>query len=258
MRIGWYDEISVEKAEALSFMCDDPILAAEGDNLCLQAGRILQSGAANRPGAAIELQKNIPMGAGLGGGSSDAATTLLLLNELWDLGCSMSQLRDLGATIGSDVPVFLHPTPALGKGRGEVLSALEDDRNEGLLKIPFSFAVLKPDVHISTAEAYGAIVPESRGRPDLVEVISSLDLDRWKAELVNDFEAPVAIRETAIADALSLLRNSGAGYAAMSGSGSAVFGVFEQASDASEAARHGEQDGYTTWSGGIHQPMRPF
>jgi 4-diphosphocytidyl-2-C-methyl-D-erythritol kinase len=251
VRIGWCDQISVKEAETLSLTSDDAMLTAEDENLCLRAGRILQSEFGVSGGAEIDLKKNIPIGAGLGGGSSDAATTLSLLNKLWRLGCSNSVLRALGARLGSDVPVFIHETPAFGTGRGEILSTLT-------LEIPYSFAVLKPDVHISTAEAYNSIVPDDRKRPDLVAVIQSLDLDRWKAELVNDFEASIAGRHSGIAEALTLLRASGAGYAAMSGSGSAVFGVFERASDAADAAREGAHEGLTTWNGRIYQPIRPF
>ncbi len=278
VQIDWCDEISVKDAESLSLECDDPILAVEDDNLCLLAGRILQSEFGVSGGAEIDLQKNIPMGAGLGGGSSDAATTLLLLNKLWSLGRSDSELRTLGARLGSDIPVFLHGTPAFGTGRGEMLSTLTKehiadragdgrgapgrrrsrDQTARPLEIPFSFAVLKPDVHISTAEAYGLIAPDDRRRPDLAAVIQSLDLDRWNAELVNDFESPIAKRYPEITEALTLLQSSGAGYTALSGSGSAVFGVFERASDAADAADAGAHEGLKTWSGGIHQPMRPF
>ncbi len=258
----------------MSLTSDDPKLTTEDDNLCFRAAQILQSEFGVSDGAEVDLQKKIPMGAGLGGGSSDAATTLLLLNKLWGLGCSNKELRALGARLGSDVPAFMHETPALGTGRGEILSTLTEkrfgdrprgqssdrsgDRAARPLDIPFSFAVLKPDVHISTAEAYGSIVPDDRRRPDLAVVIRSLDLDRWKAELVNDFEAPIAGRHSRIAEALTLLRTSGAGYAAMSGSGSAVFGVFERASDAADAARAGLHKGLTTWNGRVYQPMRPF
>lgn len=245
----------------ISLLCDDPILSIEDDNLCLLAARILQSRFDISAGAEIDLKKNIPMGAGLGGGSSDAATTLILLNELWDLGCSGPEFRELGAMLGSDIPVFMHDTPALGTGRGEILSTLgdgPDHQMEPHIEIPFSFAVLKLDVHVSTAEAYGSIVPDERERADLGAVVRSLDLDRWKAELVNDFEAPVADRYPSISKALMLLRNSGAGYAAMTGSGSAVFGVFERESEAAAAAHEGAQQGLRTWSGGLYQPMRPF
>ncbi len=212
-------------------------------------------------GAEIDLKKNVPMGAGLGGGSSDAATTFLLLNDLWDLGRTGPELRELGAMLGSDISVFMHDTPALGTGRGELLVTLSGrlhDQKERHFEIPFSFAVMKPDVHISTAEAYGSIVPDERKRPDLDVLIRSLDLDRWRLELVNDFEAPMADRHPKIAEALTLLRTSGAGYSAMTGSGSAVFGVFERASEAADAAREGADLGHETWSGGLHQPMWPF
>jgi 4-diphosphocytidyl-2-C-methyl-D-erythritol kinase len=258
VHIGWCDEITVKAASSLSLRCDDPLLDAEDGNLCLSAAEILRSRFGKEHGADIALNKRIPMGAGLGGGSSDAASTLILLNELWALGCSRKVLRELGAELGSDVPGFLFDSPTIATGRGERLAPLRDSGDEETLEIPYSFAVIKPDVFVSTADAYASITPNDVSRPDLDTLIRSLDLDRWNAELVNDFEVPVASRHPEIKKALLLLHEAGAGYAAMSGSGSAVYGVFERESDAADAARTAADHGLSAWSGTSYQPMRPF
>jgi 4-diphosphocytidyl-2-C-methyl-D-erythritol kinase len=247
--IDWADRISVASSEDLSFHVDNEILASENDNLCLQAARVLLEESQISRGARIELEKQIPMGAGLGGGSTDAAATLRLLNDAWEIGFGAGRLRELGARLGSDVPVFLHETPAYATGRGEVLSALSDPDTGELLAIPYWFAVLKPDVHVSTAEAYRSIRPSDANRPNLRELVSSMDLARWRAELVNDFEAPIAAHHPQIGQALSILDDAGAEYSAMSGSGSAVFGVFADQYRAAAAAQEGRSRGLVAWSG---------
>jgi len=249
LKIGWADEISVSTGSDLTIACDDPGLAAEDDNLCLAAARLMREEYGIELGVSIDLKKRIPMGAGLGGGSSDAAVTLTLLNRLWGLDRPLDELFLLASRLGSDVPLFLCETPALGRGRGEILSALVDPLTDKPVEIPFSFAVIKPQVHVSTAGAYAAITPNDVGRVDLCDVVESLDLDRWSAELVNDFEAPMVSRHQEIREALTLLGDTGAGYAAMSGSGSAVFGAFEDEALAQAAAAEASRRGLRAWSG---------
>lgn len=258
VRIDWYDEIKVSEAEGLSLSCNDPVLADEIDNLCLQAGRLLRAHSGIMKGAEIHLEKRIPTGAGLGGGSSDAAVSLRLLNELWELGLNGDELQSLGLRLGSDVPVFLHGTPAYATGRGEVLETLIDQTNDQPFEIPFHFVVAKPDVHVATGMAYGLVTPDDDSRPDIREVVRSLDLGRWRKQLVNDFQRPVVARFPAIGEAISLLDGAGAGYTALSGSGSAVFGVFEVYENAEQAARRAEAAGLQAWSGQVYHPIRPF
>lgn len=247
--IDWTDRISVAPSDDLALDVDNAILASEEDNLCLKAARLLRLEAGISRGAHINLEKGIPMGAGLGGGSSDAAATLQVLNELWEIGFDEAYLRDLGARIGSDVPVFLHETPAYATGRGEILSTLANPETGESLAIPYWFAVLKPDVHVSTAEAYSSIQPNDTNRPDLRALVLSLDLARWRSELANDFEPPLVDRHPEIGRAQAILEDAGAGYSAMTGSGSAVFGVFESAEAARVAAEDGRSNGLTSWHG---------
>ncbi len=156
-------------------------------------------------------------------------------------------LHALAAGLGSDVPFFLVGAPALATGRGERLEPLLDAGGTPW-RCPFALVVAVPPVHVATAEAYGLVVPDGRPRPDLRAAILSDDLARWRREISNDFEAPIAARHAPVARALDLLRDAGAGYAAMSGSGSAVFGVFEDAGAAAEAAERLAAAGCRTWT----------
>jgi 4-diphosphocytidyl-2-C-methyl-D-erythritol kinase len=181
----------------------------------------------------IEVTKRIPSRAGLGGGSSDAAASLLALSRLWGLKISRGALAALGATIGADVPFFLCGGAALGVGRGDVVYPLAD--------LPHWFAVVAvPPFGVSTAEAYGWQDHEqgSDQRPAVTE--GSAVARTWLGRLptlANDLETPVARRHPEIAGAVGALRRQGALLAAMSGSGSAVFGLFPTRRAADRARR---------------------
>lgn len=247
-RIGWSDEISVGPAEGLSMTCSDPDLPTGDGNLCMQAAHRLQEACGVERGARLHLDKHVPYGAGLGGGSSDAATTLQLLTRLWDLDVSSPELREIGAQIGSDVPFFLFDAPsAVATGRGEDLQVLHGADGTPLDLQAFSLVVVVPPVEVSTPEAYGMVTPDDTARPRLAEVVASGDLSRWRSALVNDFKEPVAARHEPVAQSLALLDEAGAGYTSLSGSGSAVFGVFEDASLARSAAATATERGFRTW-----------
>lgn len=136
------DVVTFESADTLKFECDDPTLSGQ-DNLVWKAAMLLQEERGVKYGANIHLQKTIPQAAGLGGGSSDAATTLKGLNVLWDLGLSLDQLSELGATLGSDVPFFIHGGTALARGRGEQVELLP------AAQIPW-VVILYPQIQIAT------------------------------------------------------------------------------------------------------------
>ncbi len=228
VRLRWFDTVEVTPAGSLSMTCDDLSLPTDESNLCLKAASALARAHGVSKGANIRLTKRIPSGAGLGGGSSDAATTLRLLSKLWELDTTDADLARLGATIGADVPFFMGPSPALAEGIGERLTPLA-------IRLPFTFVVVKPPRSVSTAEAYQNVTPSDQGRADLVEMVGSLDLASWRTGLVNDFELSVAERLPEIGALKRSLYELGAGYAAMSGSGSAVFGVFDDEATARSA-----------------------
>jgi len=166
---------------------------------------------------AIHLRKQIPIGAGLGGGSSDAAFTLKGLNAWFDLGLSSETLEQLAAELGSDCPFFIANQPALATGRGEQLHPMNVNLS-GLY-----IAIYNPGIHVSTAMAYGSIIPNPTNSID--HQIKALP--QWQAYYVNDFEKPVALAHPEISMGIQYLIQEGAIYAAMSGSGSSFLGIFE-------------------------------
>jgi len=204
-------------------------------NLCMKAWKLM---AADRelPPVAIHLHKQIPVGAGLGGGSSNASTILRGLNLLSPSPASARRLEELASELGSDCPFFLQDVPMMMEGRGELLSPVSVSLKNKYLVLLF------PEIHISTAEAYGAVTP---GIPDsdLQQVINAPS-KLWKDRLVNDFEESAFIRHPLLKKLKSKLYNAGARYASMSGSGSALYGIFESAPALPEDIRK-----YVVWKG---------
>ncbi len=176
------------------------------------------------------------MGAGLGGGSSDAAHTLLLLNDVFELNLTAADLQQYAARIGSDCSFFIQDKPMIGTGRGEMLSPID-------LKLEGKFMVIiKPDIHVSTAEAYAGIKPAEPETP-LMSIIDK-PVSQWEARLVNDFEKTVFDRHPRIKEIKEELYQRSALYASMSGSGSSVFGIFDRPVDLQN-----EFSAETYWSG---------
>lgn len=187
------------------------------DNLILKAEKLMKKDFQGLPNLNIHLHKNIPMGAGLGGGSADGAFALKLMNNLFDLHLDDFFLEEYAAELGSDCPFFIENTPKIARGRGEILEPID-------LSLKGSYLVLiNPGIHVGTKEAYAGVTP-APPKVKLEEVLS--DRSRWKAELVNDFELSIFKNHPAIAKIKEKMYSAGAYYAAMSGSGSSVFGLF--------------------------------
>ena len=189
------------------------------DNLILKAEKLLKKDFPGLPNLHIHLHKNIPMGAGLGGGSADGAFALVLMNNLFDLHLDNFFLEEYAAQLGSDCPFFIQNIPQIAEGRGEILQPID-------LSLKGSYLVLvNPGIHVGTKEAYEGVTPKY---PDveLEKVLS--DRNRWKEELVNDFEQSIFPKYPEIESIKKQMYSSGAYYAAMSGSGSTVFGLFDQ------------------------------
>ena len=174
------------------------------------------------PPVDIYLHKIIPDGAGLGGGSADASFTIKALNKLFHLDLCNETMAEIAGTIGSDCPFFVYNTPMLATGTGTTMTPIEVNLHG------YSVAVIKPNVHVSTAEAYGGCHPQPAGI-DLQQVLLTVPVAEWLASGVkNDFEETVFPRHPAIADVKATLYRLGAEYAAMSGSGASVFGIFRR------------------------------
>ena len=193
--------------------------------LCIRAYRLLQKDF-GLPPVGIYLHKNIPVGAGMGGGSSDAAWTLRGLNGLFNLGLSDERLAEYAARLGSDCPFFIYGRPMYGSGRGEILTPCTSPAIAQLQE-RYRIKVVAPGIHVSTAEAYASLTPDPTGR-GLSTLLDTLPVEDWKDRIVNDFERPVFARYPELARIKQSLYDEGAVYASMSGSGSALYGIFRK------------------------------
>lgn len=235
--LPWNDILEIIPSKTMSFTNTGiKVPGKYDDNLCLKAYYQLQE-EFDLPPVDVHLHKIVPMGAGLGGGSSDAANTLIILNELFSLNLSISQLEQFASRLGSDCAYFIYDKPMIGTGRGENLDAIDVS-----LKGKF-IVVIKPKVHVSTRDAYHGIKPNET-KPSIAEIIKHNSLQVWKDLLVNDFELSVFKQFPIIQQVKEELYNQGAEYASMSGSGSSVYGIFNAKVDLSNYAK--EMD---YWSG---------
>lgn len=190
------------------------------DNLCIKAYNLLKQDFADLPSLKMHLHKAIPLGAGLGGGSSDAAFTLRLLNEKFNLGLSAEQLLNYALQLGSDVPFFMVNEPCFATGRGEILQPIKVDLTN------YKLILVNPGIHISTEWAFSNITPQKPGIP--VTQIISQPIETWKDLLQNDFEVPVFAECPEIENIKKDMYKKGALYASMSGTGSSVYGIFRK------------------------------
>lgn len=197
--------------------------AVEGnteDNLCTKAYRLLKKDFPQLPSIQMHLHKAIPMGAGLGGGSSDGAFMLKMLNDKFDLRLSVEQLIDYSLRLGSDCPFFIVNKPCFATGRGELLQRVE-------LSIKgYHLLLINPGIHINTGWAFSQL-PDTRISKNLAQHITA-PVAQWRNTIINDFEATVFAAYPLLKEIKESLYSNGAVYAAMSGSGSTVFGLFEK------------------------------
>jgi 4-diphosphocytidyl-2-C-methyl-D-erythritol kinase len=209
------------QGEELSFSTSGlPIDGAEENNLCTKAYRQLKNDYPLIPSLQMHLHKNIPMGAGLGGGSSDGAFALKMLNEMFSLNLSTPALLNYAAQLGSDGPFFILNRPCFATGRGEILEEIQVDLSA------YKFILVNPALHVNTAQAFSGINPSIPGQ-SIKEIIQQ-PISTWKDSLKNDFEKVIFAVHPAIADIKDEFYKAGAIYAAMSGSGSTVFGIWEK------------------------------
>jgi 4-diphosphocytidyl-2-C-methyl-D-erythritol kinase len=201
-------------------------LAVDGnieDNLCIKAYRLLKKDFPQLPVVKIHLHKVIPMGAGLGGGSADASFMLQMLNEKFRLNLSIVQLQKYAIQLGSDCPFFIINKPCFATGRGEILEEIKIDLSA------HKIVLINPGIHVNTGWAFSNITPSLPKKP--VKKIVHQPVSTWKDELKNDFETAVFAAHPQVKEIKESLYAQGAVYAAMSGSGSTVFGIFKQNAD---------------------------
>lgn len=212
-----------------------PLDGDTSQNLCVKAYKLL-SGDFPIPPIKFHLHKIIPAGAGLGGGSSDAAFMLRGLNKIFKLGISKKDLFQYAMQIGSDCGFFMQDSPAIVSGRGEHVSPINISLNS------YKIVIVKPNIHIQTANAYQGIKAQ---KPDVsLNDVINMPIIEWQKYLKNDFEQTILIDYPGIAEIKSKLVDAGALYTSMSGSGSAVYGIFEK-----EIRQNLESPGCFVWSG---------
>lgn len=205
-------------------------------DLCMKAYLLLAS-EFSIPEISIHLHKIIPTGAGLGGGSADAAFMLKSLNTYFNLNLSNDKLIEMASSIGSDCPFFINNSPCIVSGKGEILEPIDFSLKN------FKFFVVHPEIHINTAWAYSLSKPDSK-RPSLKSIIQNTPPENWREFIKNDFEEIVFTKYPEIQRIKEKLYSLGAIYASMTGSGSAVFGIFEKS-----ITNLNDQFDYFSWQG---------
>jgi len=213
------DTIEITPSSHFSFIIENADFNCDTEsNLCIKAYRLLQN-TLDLPSVNITLTKKIPSGAGLGGGSADAALTLKILNQLFALNLDTEQLHEYASQLGSDTPFFLYNTPMYATGRGDILTPVTLDLSN------YKIEIVCPNISISTAQAYSVITPK-KPENSLLQIMKS-PIETWKDKLVNDFEEVIFTLHPQLREIKEEFYRKGAVYASMTGSGSAVFGILK-------------------------------
>lgn len=197
-----------------------PIEGNPEHNLVVKAYRLLEKDFNIGP-VHIHLHKSIPAGAGMGGGSSDASHTILLLNKLFSLALPLEKMEKYARQLGSDCAFFFNNKPMLAFDKGDFFKPVNVNLE------PYTLMVVKPNISINTGQAYKWVSP-SKKKLSLAEVLD-LPVSEWEGNLINDFETPVFERYPELADIKAKIRSAGAIYSSMTGSGSAIYGIFHKA-----------------------------
>ncbi len=218
---GLYDKVTITPLATsdVKFSSEGLLIDCPPEkNLCVRAARLMQQ-RYNTPGVHITLNKIVPFGAGLGGGSSDATAVILAMNEIFSLNISSQELIDIAALLGSDTSFFVCNSAQLCSGRGEIMTPLDLELRG------YTIAMVKPDVGVSTAQAYGGVCPKLPSTP-LHELIQR-PIEEWQGQVVNDFESHIFDLHPILGEIKDELLDRGALYASMSGSGSTIYGIFD-------------------------------
>lgn len=218
--VPWQEALEIVEAEKTIVAISGIELPDDGDNIVLKAYHLLKSDF-NLPSVHIHLHKAIPIGAGLGGGSADAAFALVLLNNLFALGLSENKLMQYAIQLGADCAFFIKNKAMLATGIGERLTEVKISLKEKFMLLVY------PNIHVSTKDAFSNIKPN---KPDvhIEQVLSENSISEWKHWLMNDFEASIFEKYPILVNIKNQLYDSGAVYASMSGSGSCMYGIFDE------------------------------
>ena len=247
--VGLADHLTFEESEGLSLECDDPAIEGE-ENLVLRAARLLQQAAGSGRGASITLRKGIPIAAGLGGGSSDAAVTLLALSRLWGIGLSRERLMELGATLGSDVPFFVQGSEcALATGRGERVAPLPAAQGWWVV-------VLRPEVATppnKTAMLYSMLSEDDFSDGSrMATVVEELKAGRLAiGELHNAFERVAGVAFPGLDEFRRVFMREGAPFAALAGSGPALYTLVDSVEQGRGILDALRREGHEAWMAAI-------
>ncbi|AMR28833.1 4-(cytidine 5'-diphospho)-2-C-methyl-D-erythritol kinase [Hymenobacter psoromatis] len=227
--LPWTDVLEVlpaPKGQAASdlTLTGRPIPGEAATNLCLKAYDLLKADFPDLPAAQMQLHKIVPIGAGLGGGSADAAFALRAIGEVFGLNLTTEQLENYARHLGADCAFFIENTPRLARGKGDIFEPI------ALSVSGTACVVVYPGLHISTAQAFAGIVPQAPAYP--LRAALAQPMPTWRATVGNDFEKSLAPTHPVLTDIKQRLYAAGATYASLSGSGSAVYGLFEGVGEA--------------------------
>jgi len=232
-----YDELIFEQASDKSFVSNINYLNLDSNNLIIKAINLLEKETNRTLPVKITLAKNIPIGGGLGGGSSNAAFTLSAINKLFNLDMPSEKLAELALSLGADVPFFLVGKPAIGTSLGEVLKPFD-------FPTGFTIAVVNPGIHVSTADAFSKIIPINEPLPfEKIIKNGEIDFEFCKKNIVNDFESTVFKRHQKIEKIKKEFYLREAEFSLMSGTGSTVYAFFTNAKNAEDSLK-GFPDNY--------------
>ena len=230
--VNWTDVL--ELIEQSNFSFEQSGIAVEcdvEDNLCVKAFRLMQQ-SFNVGNVYMHLRKNIPMGAGLGGGSADAAYVIRGINELFNLNLGNEKMKEIASRLGSDCPFFIENEPQIANGRGDILSEIDIELSNYYVKL------VNPGIHVGTKDAYAGV--KFSGEIIALRGLLRQPIEIWKHTLENDFEASIILSNPVIGEIKNQLYEEGAIYASMSGSGSTVYGIYREKPEKSF-------DMYTEW-----------
>lgn len=221
-----FDVIKITKAKSFSFRCNIKEIDLDSNNLIIKAKNKLEKYSGKKINVDIYCEKNIPIGAGLGGGSSDAAATLISLNEMFGLNIQYNEMLKIALELGSDVPFFIKSKPSYAGGRGEELEQID-------LSINYPILLINPHIHVSTKEAFANITP-LKSKHKLVDsfVSEQLNFDMLNAKVKNDFEYSIFSKYPLLQEIKERLYEVGARFVLMSGSGSTIYAIFSNLNQA--------------------------